>query len=68
MCVLDGKTFLVKGDMATRVSFIAGGMRCARTGEFVFEVKGNRKYWRLQQMDNPCDPVVDYVDVYFKGR
>lgn len=67
VCVLDGKTFLVKGDMATRVSFIAGGMRCARTGEFVFEVKGNRKYWRLQQMLNPCESVTDYVDVYFKG-
>ena len=35
VCVLDGKTFLVKGDMATRVSFIAGGMRCARTGGIV---------------------------------
>ena len=53
--------------MATRVSFIAGGMRCARKGEFVFEVKGNRKYWRLQQMLNPCESVTDYVDVYFKG-
>ena len=28
------------------------------TGEVV-------KYWRMQQMENPCDPVTDYIDVFF---
>lgn len=38
---------------------------CLRTGSKVFLTKGNRKYWRLQDMLN-CDKVVtDYVDIYF---
>ena len=65
--ILDDKNFVVTGVLVTRVSHIAGGKPCPRSGEFTFRVTKNRKYWRLQQMDNPCDPVVDYVDVYFKG-
>lgn len=65
LTVIDDKTFTVTGDIVTRVSHIADGNVCPRSGTFEFFAKGSRKYWRLQQMTNPCDNVVDYVDVYF---
>ena len=32
-----------------------------------FKTKAGRKYWRMQEMDNPCEAVTDYVDIYFRG-
>jgi hypothetical protein len=63
---VEAKAFTFRGKIVTRVSHINGGAECTRDGEFTFAVKANRKYWRLQQMDNPCEPVTDYVDVYFR--
>lgn len=65
LTVIDDKTFTVTGDIVTRVSHIADGNVCPRSGTFEFYAKDNHKYWRLQQMTNPCDNVADYVDVYF---
>ena len=31
-----------------------------------FAVTKSRPYWRLQDMNNPKDGVVDYVDIYFR--
>lgn len=58
--------FKFKGKIETRVSHINEGKPCLREGEMNFAVKGKRKYWRLKEMDNPCDHVTDYVDIYFK--
>ena len=63
---IDKKEFAFKGTITTQVSHINDGKPCVRDGEFTFKITGTRKYWRLQQMDNPCDPVTDYVDVYFR--
>ena len=63
---IDEKEFVFDGTIVTQVSHINGGEPCTREGEFIFKITGKRKYWRLQQMDNPCDPVTDYVDVYFR--
>ena len=35
-------------------------------GTFNFVATGNRKYWRMQEMENPVDECVDYIDIYFK--
>lgn len=59
--------FVFEGEIVTRVSHIASGAECKREGRFTFKTKGARKYWRLQEMDNPCDQATDYVDVYFRG-
>jgi len=59
--------FTVEGDVLTRVSHIAGGAECRRHGTFHFTTKVGRKYWRMQEMDNPCDDAADYVDIYFRG-
>lgn len=61
----DGFVFV--GDITTRVNHIADGTECKRSGTFTIKAKGARKYWRMQEMTNPCDPVTDYVDVYFRG-
>jgi hypothetical protein len=63
---IDAKEFAFSGKIVTRVSHINGGEACVRDGEFTFKITGKRRYWRLQQMDNPCDPVTDYVDIYFR--
>lgn len=59
--------FTFEGDVLTRVSHIAGGAECRRHGTFHFAAKQGRKYWRMQEMDNPCDSATDYVDIYFRG-
>lgn len=40
------------------------GRVCVREGEFDFRVTRNRRYWRLQQMEQ-CGGLTDYVDIYF---
>jgi len=63
---IDAKEFVFSGMIVTQVSHINGGQACTRDGEFTFKITGKRRYWRMQQMDNPCDPVTDYVDIYFR--
>jgi hypothetical protein len=59
--------FVFDGEILTRVGYIAEGAECRREGRFTFLTRAGRKYWRMQEMDNPCDGVSDYVDVYFRG-
>jgi hypothetical protein len=63
---VDASEFKFKGTITTQISHIANGEPCERTGEMTFRITGKRRYWRLQEMDNPCDGVVDYVDIYFR--
>jgi len=63
--VIDVKEFTVTGELVTSVSYINGGKPCVRNGTFTFKATGKRKYWRMQEMANPCANVVDYVDIYF---
>jgi len=55
------------GPASCPIEYIAAGAECKREGRFTFKTKGGRKYWRLQEMDNPCDQATDYVDIYFRG-
>ncbi|HSK72955.1 MAG TPA: hypothetical protein VK892_14750 [Pyrinomonadaceae bacterium] len=63
---IDAKQFKFDGKITTQISHINGGEPCLREGEMTFAITGKRKYWRLQEMDNPCEPVTDYVDIYFR--
>ncbi len=63
---IDAKEFAFTGKIVTQVSHINGGKPCVRDGDFIFKITGKRRYWRLQQMDNPCDPATDYVDIYLR--
>lgn len=62
------KEFTFTGTIITKVSFLNSGKPCKRTGTMTFAIRGNRKYWRMQEMDNPCDSegVVDYVDIFLR--
>jgi hypothetical protein len=58
--------FKFNGKITTEISHIAGGRECVREGEMTFAITKRRKYWRLQEMKNPCDTATDYVDIYFR--
>lgn len=64
---IDAKEFWLDGKVTTQVSHINGGKPCVRDGEdIVFRITGKRKYWRMTEIDNPCEAVADYVDIYFR--
>ena len=63
--VANAREFTVIGELVTRVHHINGGEPCTRNETFTFKATGTRKYWRMQEMVNPCDNVADYVDVFF---
>lgn len=63
---INAKDFKFDGSIITQVSHINGGKPCTRDGEMMFKITGTRKYWRLMEMDNPCDGVTDYVDIFFR--
>ena len=53
------------GTVETKVNFNNGGKPCIKTGKQRFIRSGNRKYYRMRDMEN-CGGgnVVDYVDIY----
>ena len=53
------------GKITTCVSHINNGKPVVREGEFNFTVAGQRRYWRMREMNNPKDGCCDYVDIYF---
>jgi hypothetical protein len=63
---VDAKEFGFKGKIVMQVSHNNGGKPCERDGEMTFRITGKRKYWRLVEMDNPCEGITDYVDIYFR--
>ena len=63
---IDSRQFVFEGKIEMRISHINGGKPCTREGDFTFKITGKRRYWRLMEMDNPCDQATDYVDIYFK--
>jgi hypothetical protein len=63
---INAKEFTFEGKITTTVSHINSGKRCVRQGDFTFKITGQRKYWRMQEIDNPCDEAADYVDIYFR--
>ena len=63
---INAKDFKFDGTSITQISHINNGEPCTRTGEMTFKISGKRKYWRMQEIDNPCDTAADYVDIYFR--
>ena len=53
------------GKITTCVSHINNGKPVVREGEFNFRVAGQRRYWRMREMNNPKEGCCDYVDIYF---
>jgi len=63
---IEKKEFTFEGVIETKITHINGGLPCRREGQMIFRITGKRKYWRLVEMDNPCEAVTDYVDIYFR--
>lgn len=63
---INATDFKFDGEIVTRVSHINSGKPCTRSGEMTFRISGERKYWRLKEMKNPCEDVTDYIDIFFK--
>ena len=57
---------LFKGEIESVIETNNGGKPCIKTGDQIFKITKNRKYWRLQDMIN-CEGgmLTDYVDIYF---
>jgi hypothetical protein len=63
---IEDKQFTFQGKIVTQVSHMNKGEACERDGEMIFKITENRKYWRLQQMQSPCDIATDYVDIFMR--
>jgi hypothetical protein len=63
---VNPESFKFTGKITTLVSHNNGGEPCVREGEMTFAITKGRKYWRLQEMNSPCEDILDYVDIYFR--
>ena len=70
---MEGKIIIVnanhlkfKGTISILVSSLNDGKIYKRSGTFNFRARGQRKYWRLQEMERSNAEYVDYVDIFFR--
>jgi hypothetical protein len=63
---VSAKEFTFIGRIVTKVDINNNGKPCVREGAMTFHITRNRRYWRLKEMDNPCEQIVDYVDIFFR--
>ncbi len=63
---VEDKQFTFEGSIITRVSYKNNGNPCRREGTMTFKITGKRRYWRLQEMQSPCDETTDYVDIFLR--
>ena len=68
LTALSEDHLVFNGLIETSVSHLNEGTPCPREGEYHFKARSGRKYWRLQELNNPCDNVADYVDIFFSKK
>ncbi|TKC05682.1 hypothetical protein FA048_18390 [Pedobacter polaris] len=62
---VDQQTISFEGTIITYIKTNNGGAPCEKTGKQVFSKKGERRYYRLQNMENCAGGrLLDYVDLY----
>jgi len=62
---INAEQISFEGDIITYIKSNNSGMPCEKTGKQVFSKKGDRKYYRLQKMENCAGGrLLDYVDIY----
>lgn len=64
--IVDETHLVFTGDIREKIYHINNGEEVLRHGTYNFVQKENRRYWRMQEMTNPVDECVDYIDIYFK--
>lgn len=60
---IDKQNFVFRGIIRITDTPDAG-RTCIKTGDSLFGITQNRKYWRLREFEW-CDGLTDYVDIYF---
>ena len=60
------RQFVFDGEVRLRVGYLCDGAEAVRQGKLVFKRTGKRRYWRMADMQSPCDSHVDYVDLYLR--
>lgn len=63
--VLNPLHLQFNGQIITCVEHINDGNPVKREGTYNFTVAGQRRYWRMQEINNPKGDYCDYVDIYF---
>lgn len=66
---VDKTEFVFEGKVVVQVVSGLKGEHtkpCTREGKLTFAIKGERKYWRMQQMQSPCTGKTDYVDIHLR--
>ena len=63
--IINAKHLRFNGTISCFVSRLNNGKVYKRNGTFNFKARGQRKYWRLQEMERSNDVCVDYVDIFF---
>lgn len=63
---LSEKELIFDGTIEYQITHLNQGNPCVKQGKQTFKSTKNRKYWRMQDMQN-CEGggVTDYVDIYF---
>jgi len=63
---ISEKKLIFEGTVESQIEHLNQGQPCMKEGIKFFESTKNRKYWRMQDMEN-CEGgrVLDYVDIYF---
>jgi len=63
---ISEKKLIFEGTVESQIEHLNQGQPCMKEGIKIFESTKNRKYWRMQDMEN-CEGgrVLDYVDIYF---
>jgi hypothetical protein len=57
-----------EGKIITKIHDINSGVPYERNGKFLLKARGSRKYWRMQNMEQPDGNfmITDYIDIYFE--
>lgn len=64
--IIDANHLIFNGEIREKVYHINNGEEVLRSGTYNFVTKEKRKYWRMQEIENPIDNCADYIDIYFK--
>lgn len=63
--IVDKDHLIFTGQIREKIFHINNGQEVLRDGTFNFVTKENRHFWRMQEMTNPADECVDYIDIFY---
>jgi hypothetical protein len=66
--IISASELEFEGKIVTKIHHINAGVPYERNGKFLLKARGSRKYWRMQNMEQPDGEytVTDYIDIFFE--